>query len=835
MTEIEQPASLITLDQESSTFTIRIQFPRPTAERRQQVIISLLYLAALICAIYGNSLLRGANVSQRHESLLAEGGPYLWIAIFIWLVAELIVNWQALKSWWERRDRLGRAKWPLRILPLLFAVAGVFALVESMSASPDFALELVQRAVERFALALIIWVLIDAVTWWTRNRRDDSPQFAGWIGAKEPAQPESILSQLASALISGKPISLVRIVVLSLAILASAVVWANTTGNIFRPPFVALWLLSAVLWALVFAPAKWNLFSWLYSRLCVDWFIPWRRFWWAYISFVLIMIAGISFRLTSLDIMPPEILNDPYVNLVDAYDLAQGTETPVYFYFNNGRPLLTFYLAAALASIPGFGFDYYTLKLSTALSSVAALPVMLWLGITFAGEQRRKFGIVLGLLLSGLVAASYWDAAISRLGASFALPPLFAALLGVLLIRAIRHNRLVDYVLAGLALGFSLYTYAPTRVYPLVVVAAVLIALVVREISWRERLRYVVHAAVLAWVAFMVFQPMFHYMLEEPDQFWRRAEQVILDSPSDQAEEGLIRENVATFMTNVRKHLLMYNWSGTSFWVRGLPGAPTLDIYTGALLVLGLAALGVRMLKSRDPVIWMLPVILVIMHLPALVILAPEGAYEIPSNARTLGALPFVYLLAAFPLALIGRQFLRAFPKPIAWLLGSILFSAVLLLANQQNTSLYFGKYLDRLHELTAPASEGGKIIRGFVDSGGSLGNTFIFNRNGIAEPRFIAAEAGALYFPNVVWRPSDISSVVKNALDNEDYPLNPNLDLFFLLSPSHLEAESELRRLFPRGYLTEIPSRRKENYGYAVYRVPAPGTVSLAESIAGA
>ena len=731
-----------------------------------------------------------------------------------------------IKTWWGRKDRLARAFSLARILPIFLGMMGAISLIHSISASPDTVLDLLADAFRRFSLAVIVWLTMEAAERWMRYRENALPGFFGWFKAPMLTMPGSVRSlpkQLRQSWQLG------RILLFSLATLSSAYVWANSTNNYFPPPVIVAWLVSTVLWALAFAPLKWSLVPRLYSKLNGDLRIPWRKYWWAYIAFALIMILGTHFRLAGLDIIPGELTNDIYLNLVDAFDFAQGTETPVYFAYNNGRPLFTFYLAAALASAPGFGVDYYTLKLSTTLSSLAALPLMFWLGYEFAGKERRYFGIVMGLLLSSLVALSFWDAVISRAGGSYALPPFFAALLGVYLIRAIRHNRRGDFVMAGLALGFSLYTYAPTRVYPLAAVVAVMIAIVLRKISLRERMRYLVHLSVLAIVSFMVFLPMFHYMIENPDNFWKRATQIVVNPTANPEEETLVlQRNVATFMNNIRKHLLMYNWGGDGLLGRNLPGAPALDSMTGTLLILGLAALAVRMLRSRDPVIWMLPAVLVIMHIPSIVVLGPDAPSLVPSNTRTLGALPYIYLLAAFPLALIARQLLRTFPESLALLLGVILFGTLLLRTYEQNTSTYFDRYNDYLLTRSIPSSDGGRILRGYFESGGTVGNSFIFYSPAAGEPRFIAAEAGVFYYPNDIWNVHDIPRKLSAAANRDKYKFDANRDMLFLYSPDYQEATFELRRLFPQGHYQEIASSRKNDHSYAVFRVPAIGEEGL-------
>lgn len=819
--EDSKPANMLAISRdEASTISIHVRVRRPDSKQMAKL---LLYLLALLCGVYGNVLLRGAQIAHRSETQeLAAGAPFLGIAVLLWLIAELIGDWDRLKAWYVDLDRLSRIIWLARSLPLMLILTGLSALFESTTSAPELTLELLQGAVGRFALAVILWRLLDEalLRWLIRRFADIAPRLAG--SAEEPVTRQASIiveSQPLPALLKGRSISLFRLLLIIVAALASAVVWQNSTNNNFPPPYLALWIVSAILWALVFASPR-GIFACLYDKLSANWHIPWRKYWWAYIAFTLIMILGSGFRLHSLETMPPEILNDFYFSLVDAYYLALGTKTPAYFTDNNGRPIMTLYLAAAVASLPGLEFDFYALKLSTALAGLLALPIMFWLGYEFIGAKRRNYAIVMGLLLSAFVAVSFWDSSLTRGGNTHALTSGFAALLGVFLIRAIRRNRRGDFVLAGLVLGFSLYTYHPARLFPLAVVAIVLIAMLARKISWRERLLYALNLAVLSFVAFMIFLPMFHFMVEYPSKFWRRAEQtVVASSDTDSGDPRVLQTWVSAFIRNVRNHFLMFNWKGDHNLEMNYASAPALDVFTGAMLVLGLPALGARMLKSRDPALWIIPALLAFMLLPSMIVTAPFAMHNI--YGRSAGALPYIHLLAALPLALVARQFLRVMPKPVAIILASCLFGAVILLANYQNTQLYFDAYYEEYLLRSRPAKEGGKILRGHLDSGGAIGNSFII-QPGLGEARFIAAEAGLLYrhgYPNTVWDVSEIGQVVLDARNREELRLEIDRELFFLYSPSNDRIVAELNRLFPGGYSVEVPTSRP-HFSYAIYRV---------------
>src|SRR5690606_15672841 len=207
------------------------------------------------------------------------------------------------------------------------------------------------------------------------------------------------------------------------------------------------------------------------------------------------------------------------------------------------------------------------------------------------------------------------------------------AVLLVLLARAMRHNRRADFIKAGLVLGFGLYTYQAVRMLPVVILAGIGLAFLFRARNWRERGRYVLNLAVLVVVAFVIFVPLFGYWLQYPDDFWRRTQGRLLgdDLITTTDEEGRLverratlqerfeafQENAPILANNIRTALLMFNWKGDVAWINGAPNQPAMDTFTGALLIIGLAAWLARMIRRRDVFDWLIPLALVIMLLPS--------------------------------------------------------------------------------------------------------------------------------------------------------------------------------------------------------------------------
>ena len=782
----------------------------------------LLYVSALALALIGNSALLGPpGISRTPENTLNIGAPYLAMAICVWLLAELYGHRQELTAGWRQFDRIARAKWIIRALPGLMLIAALSSLADSMTATPTTSSGHLLDAVFRFLAGLGLWIAIEFVARRPRER-DSAPTHAA-------RSPEKIKGDAAETLPYRTPLALRisrgRLALVPILAVSSILVWINTGGNQIAPQVILLWIVSSLLWATLFAPAGWNLWEFLSDKIDLWRRIRWREQRWAIVAFVLILVLGISFRVTELDAIPPEMTSDHVEKIRDGYRVSQG-DYKIFFPNNGGREPLQMYLLAAAANLPGLGFDLFTLKVIAVVESLLTLPVLFWMGLELTGGSRKRYNFTLALLLTALVAVSYWHVIITRQALRIPLTPLVTALLLIYLARAMRHNRRSDFVKAGLILGFGLYMYQAMRMLPVLVIAGLATALLLRRIDWRERVRYLLHLAVLVFVSFVVFLPMLHYSIEDPSHFWMRTTTRILGddlgfATMEQAEAAL-RANVSVFMNNVRNALLMFNWRGDIGWFNGAPQHPVLDIMTGSFLILGVAAWLVRMLKTRDPVTWFMPIVILIMLLPTILSLAHPDAN--PSNSRALGAAPAIYLVAALPIAILAQQLQRAFAGRRGKRLAVLICVGIVLFANQRNAETYFEGYADAYIGPSFPHSQAGEILKGFIESDGAPGNAFSVGFPFWWDYRALGIVAGYPMWPNDGWPIERLPEKLAGALRRADeFRLLPERDLLFFHNVNDQDTKARLNEWFPNGRELVVQSYHPEDQ-FVLYRVPALG-----------
>lgn len=621
-----------------------------------------------------------------------------------------------------------------------------------------------------------------------------------------------------------------RLALAALGIVLVALTWTLNGGNRFTFPGVAAWLASIVVWTLALAPAGWQ---WrprmnLRGRVSVG----------TLLALAAIIALGAYFRLHDLAATPPEMTSDHVEKLLDSQRVADG-ELDIFFANNGGREPTQMYLMALLAQLPGIEMNFTTLKLLTALEGLLALPLLWWLGREIVGRDDRRLGNIVGLALAALVAASYWHAALSRLGLRIVLTTLIATLLLIYLSRAMRWNRRADYLKAGLVLGFGLYTYQAVRMLPLVVLVGVELAFVFQARSLRDRRDYLVNLAALVLISAVVFVPMFRYSVEFPEDFWRRTSGRLLGDAvieTTDAAGNIVRrnagiqerldafaENVPVLMSNIRNALLMFNWKGDVAWINAAPNRPALDPAAGALLLVGLPAWAALIWRRRrDTVYWLVPLTVFIMLLPSALSLAYP--IENPSATRTSGALPAAYLIAALPLALIARSIRRVAGGAAGTALAVGVVAAVIGISYSANADLYFNDYRRAYLVASLPYSDAGAALRDFAEHGGGYGNAFMVAYPYWWDHRAVGIEGGAIDWPNGILSTGAIPEFLYYASGRDDkYRLDPTKDLLFFFSPDDDETLAALERWFPNGTFEERQAYQPEDW-YRVYRAPAPG-----------
>ena len=350
-------APALSMETDAPRFRALREFPGNLLQLKYAQL--LLYLAAIVAALLGSAIVRGTpDIPHSGDYTLNLGAPYLFLGFFLWLAAEVVGHSTPLRNHWQRINSLTRLRWILRIIPALLAIHATHMLATSMSAPKDLAVGVAITALSRFVAAGIVWLIIEFIHWRLAQRIG----VAGLADVESHA-PDDATRQIASRSPLQRPawqdLSRLRLLLPVLAAACSVGVWINTTGNRIYPPIIALWLVSLILWALSFAPLRWNFFEWAVETIDKFRRIRWRRYTWVLIAMTLVMALAYSFRFDRLDAIPSQMHSDMVEMIQDAYRIYHHDDYRIFMANIGGREPLHFYFLSILASQPGMNFDAY--------------------------------------------------------------------------------------------------------------------------------------------------------------------------------------------------------------------------------------------------------------------------------------------------------------------------------------------------------------------------------------------------------------------------------------------------------------------------------------------
>lgn len=405
-------------------------------------------------------------------------------------------------------------------------------------------------------------------------------------------------------------------------------------------------------------------------------FHPARRVDIAWVTALLAVSAlSVVLRTHDLEGIPAEPISDHAEKLLDVLALTHG-EFRIFFERNTGREPLQMYLTALIATLPGMGMGFTSLKLGTVLAGLLTLPYVYLLGRELGGRRVA----LLALLLAGI---AYWPNVISRFGLRYPLYPMFAAPVLYHLVRGLRTGNRNDFVLCGLFLGIGQLGYTAFRIMPAVVAIGVGLYLVHPQ-ARGQRVHVVAMAGVTALVALAAALPLVRYGLEQPAMFLYRTLSRIATT-----ERELPGPLGTLVLENLRDAMLMFNLDNGSIRAHSIPHRPALDVVTATLFVAGLVLLAMRWVRARDWRDLFVLLCVPLLVLPSALSLAFPG--ENPSLNRAGGALVVVFPVAALAADMLLRT-LRGSSAPrrtLAATVGVVLMAGALW----QNHDLVFRQY----------------------------------------------------------------------------------------------------------------------------------------------
>ena len=367
---------------------------------------------------------------------------------------------------------------------------------------------------------------------------------------------------------------------------------------------------------------------------------------------VLILALAFFLRVYRLPEVPFGWHPDEAVKGIMAREVLEGKGTPVFFSAFTGRDALYVYLEAAFFAL--FGEGMLAGRLLSAFTGVLTVALTHVVG-------RTLFNRRVGWLAAGLMAVSLWHLVASRNGYRAVIQPLVQLPVLWLLFRGWRgalkgapaRSNWRFFVLAGLFLGLTQYTYTAARFFPLLILGILFLALILaRPLVTRRWLCLL----LMFLVAAVVVLPLGIYFWQHPVDFYGRAEQISIFAPEFSGGDPGGR-----LWRSVVETAYMFTVWGDPNYRFNLAGQPVFGPLEGALFYGGLVIcmwLAARPAGQIDDLTHSrrrLAYAALLLWL--FVMLAPMtlSAESLPYYQRAIGVLPAIYFFPALLLDTLAR------------------------------------------------------------------------------------------------------------------------------------------------------------------------------------
>jgi hypothetical protein len=388
---------------------------------------------------------------------------------------------------------------------------------------------------------------------------------------------------------------------------------------------------------------------------------------WEMVALLLITLLAGILRFSLLTEIPPGLHFDEGFQGVSARAVIESRTPRIFFEDDMGEEPIAIHLVALAVAL--LGSAPWVIRLPSAIVGTLTVPLAWWLGreliFLIGASSRRKTAMdhgsgpsllphpragitkleaqAVGLGTALVLALLYWHVTFSRIGMEPILVPLFATLAFAALLRGLnldlgQRTAYLTFVLAGLALGCSLYTYKAGYFVPVAAAFFVGYGVIVERgflrLHWRGLL-------AMALVMAIVAMPLLVYFATHPENFMQRPASVFLsgaDGPPSSSIVVAVESLGRSVVHNIPRVMGMFFWRGDTNPRSNLPGRPILDPFLAILFLVGLA----RSVAGLHRVAFALaPIWLGVMILPTLL---TEHA---PHFGRSIGAIPALALLCA--------------------------------------------------------------------------------------------------------------------------------------------------------------------------------------------
>lgn len=304
-----------------------------------------------------------------------------------------------------------------------------------------------------------------------------------------------------------------------------------------------------------------------------------------WLLFSCIFVLAIFLRLYKIDIIPPGLHGDEAQSGIEAVRILNGAPYTPYSPEVYGQTTFYFYLVAAVFKI--FGVSATSIRLTSALLGILTIPLFYLFIRYFFNQQAALFSTF-------LLAISRWHIHLSRLGLMSITTTLFQAGFFLFLLKGLKTKKILDFILAGIFLTLGLNSYMAFRFLPLILIAFLCFLFFTQREIVKNNLRGLILFSITTVILLL---PLLTYAFTNWDIFMGRMQSIYIFNNHPFGELPSILFN------NLKGALLMFNFRGSTWPHKNLPGAPLLDMVTGIFFIIGIVQ---ALLNFKKPIYFLL-------------------------------------------------------------------------------------------------------------------------------------------------------------------------------------------------------------------------------------
>ena len=368
---------------------------------------------------------------------------------------------------------------------------------------------------------------------------------------------------------------------------------------------------------------------------------------------IFIVLFSAPLRMYNLNTHPPGLFGDEAADGLDALSIISG-DRPIFLTENNGREPLHAYLVALSTNV--LGRTPAAVRLPSALASTLTILALFLATKAITGTR-------IALIASIISGFTVWPIMLARLATRPALLPLALSITLWVVIEAYKRNNNKLWVLAGLMLGISVYTYTPIRlliIFPLLCLSALFI---------RQIRRRILLSTTYFFLSFVIIvSPFVIYTANNQEQVLGRTTGVSVIDLNDEPSEILnttVSQTIAVFQ--------MFSVPGKGDWNlrHNIPNRPVFDPIMTFVLVIGLIIAPKTLGKHK---------LVLILSYSIIALLPTILSEEAPHFGRASGILPILFIFPALGLSWIHKQLKQLTENFISIVISSAIVGGSILI-----------------------------------------------------------------------------------------------------------------------------------------------------------